>query len=82
MTNSTKVLAASIALTLGAGAAWAQDMSADTDGDGAFSYEELVAVYPDMTEEAFMAIDTDADGSASAEEMTAAMDAGLLPASE
>ena len=84
MTHSTKIIAATLALTLGAGAAVAQDMdmSADTNGDGAFSYEELLTVHPDLSEQTFLAIDTDANGAISPEEMAAAMDSGLMPKSE
>ena len=50
----------------------------DTDGDGLLSYNELLAAYPEMTEENFTAIDTNSDGAVDADEMTVATDAGLL----
>ena len=74
----TLTLAPIAALAIGT-AAFAQ-AEMDTDGDGAFSMEELVVAYPDMTEETFAAVDTDADGSISEAELTAATDAGTLPA--
>ena len=51
----------------------------DTDGDGLLSYNELLAAYPEMTEENFTAIDTNSDGAVDADEMKVAGDAGLLP---
>ena len=77
--TKTFALATAIALTA-TGAFAAGEM--DTDGDGAVSFSELVAVHPDVTEETFLSIDTNADGLASEEELTAAMDAGLLPMAE
>lgn len=53
------------ALVLGAGAAFAQApvfADVDTNSDGAVSYEELVAIAPDLTEDAFATYDLNADG--------------------
>lgn len=50
----------------------------DTDGDGAFSMEELKVTYPDLTAEMFITIDTDGDELVSAEELDAAVEAGVL----
>ncbi len=51
----------------------------DADGDGLLSYNELLAAYPEMTEENFTAIDTNSDGAVDADEMKVAEEAGLLP---
>ena len=50
----------------------------DTDGDGAFSMEELKVTYPDLTAEMFITIDIDGDELVSAEELDAAVEAGVL----
>ncbi len=65
-----------------AGAAFAQDavVVADTDGNGAYSMEEVVAAYPAVTEEIFKAADVDANGDLSADELKAAVDAGSFAA--
>ncbi len=54
----------------------------DTDGDGLLSYAELVIGYPDLTEDAFAQMDTNADGMLDADEVAAAVEAGLLPATD
>ncbi|KAA9006700.1 EF-hand domain-containing protein [Histidinibacterium aquaticum] len=69
-------------LMLTAMAVFAQMADVDTDGDGYASFDELVAVYADVTEEQFAELDTDGDGTLSEEEMTAAMDSGALSMSE
>ncbi|MGV8952452.1 MAG: EF-hand domain-containing protein [Cypionkella sp.] len=48
---------------------------ADVDGNGSFSFDEIKAAYPDVTEAAFKSSDTNADGVLSAEELTTAQDA-------
>ncbi len=78
MKNLTLTLAPVFALALGS-VAFAE-AHIDTDGDGAYSMEELMVVYPDITAETFTAIDTDANGSVSPEELTAAVEAGTVPA--
>lgn len=60
-----------------AGAAFAQEVT-DTDGDGAFSMEELMAAYPSLTPEVFATVDANGDGSVDADELKAAQDAGTL----
>jgi len=67
-----------VALTVAASAVTAQS-EIDADGDGLLSYNELLAAYPAMTEENFVAIDTNSDGAVDADEMKMATDAGLLP---
>ncbi len=71
-----KVILAVAALGF-AGAAIAQDV-ADTDGDGVYSMEELMAAYPDLTDEVFVLIDANADGAVDADELAAAQEAGTL----
>ncbi|MBK5933101.1 EF hand domain-containing protein [Rhodovulum imhoffii] len=73
-----KFVPALAAVVLAAGAAVAQ--VEDVDGDGVYSLDEILAVYPDLTEETFAEIDTNADGVVDADEMAAAVEAGLLGA--
>lgn len=76
----TRILALAAILTLGAGAASAQTVVADTDGDGVFSMEELLVAYPDLTEEVFTTMDVDASGSIDADELQAAREQGIIAA--
>lgn len=78
MTKFALALAAISALAVSQ--AQAQTVVTDTDGNGAYSMEELKAAFPDLTEEAFKAADVDADGALSADELKAAQDAGSIPA--
>lgn len=72
------MIALSAAAGLFALPALAQDMPADADGNGTWSMEELLASYPNLTEEAFAAIDTSADGAVDQAEYDAAVGAQLL----
>ena len=72
-------LGAAIVLTLSAGLAGAQS-EMDTNGDGIYSFNELLASYPALTEETFGTIDVNGDGGVDDEELASAMEAGLLPA--
>lgn len=76
-TTMKKVLMTAIAALALTGTAWAQ-ASADTDADGAISFEEMQAVNPEITAEQFAALDADGDGNLSAEEIEAAQQAGLI----
>lgn len=70
----------SAALILAAGAvAAAGEM--DTDGDGVYSFNELLVAYPALTEDTYGTIDTNGDGGIDEAELASAMDAGILPAS-
>lgn len=60
--------------------AHAETMVTDTDGNGEYSMEELVAAFPELTEEVFKAADTDANGALSADELKAAQASGAIPA--
>jgi hypothetical protein len=70
-------MAGTLALA-GATASTAQT-DTDTDGDGVYSYAEMLAVYPDLTEATFLIIDSDASGTIDADEMASAQDQGLIP---
>lgn len=74
------VLALGTVSALIAGVAHAQTAVEDTDGNGVYSFEELVAVFPDLTQEVFSAADADGDGALSADELSAAQAAGNIPA--
>lgn len=52
----------------------------DTDENGTLSYAEMAAAFPDLSEEAFVALDTDESGELSMEELKAAMESGALGA--
>ena len=51
----------------------------DTDGDGAWSLEEVSAAYPEIDADAFATMDVNGDAVLDASEVAAAQDAGLLP---
>ena len=72
------VLILSTVLAFSSVQAMAETMVVDTDGNGAYSMEELAVSYPDLTAEAFAAIDTEASGEVSVEELAAAVEAGTL----
>ncbi len=74
------VLALGTVSALIAGVAQAQTVVEDTDGNGVYSFEELVVAFPELTQEVFAAADADADGALSAEELAAAQAAGNIPA--
>ncbi|WP_438990094.1 EF-hand domain-containing protein [Lentibacter sp.] len=50
----------------------------DTNADGAVTIDELQAVYPDMSAEAFSEMDINDDGLLDADEITAAEEAGMI----
>jgi len=50
----------------------------DADGNGTYSMDELMAAYPDMTDETFAAVDADGSGDVSEDELAAAVDTGVL----
>jgi len=57
----------------------AETMVQDTDANGSFSFEEMVAAYPELTQESFNEMDINADGQLDSDEMETAAEAGLLP---
>ena len=79
MTLTTKLLTPFALVTVLAVPAFAQDAAIDINGDGMYSFPELQAVMPDMTEEEFTAMDTSGDGLLDADEIATATEAGLLP---
>ena len=80
MTYTTRTLA--LLATIAATPLIAQDAEIDVDADGMYSYPELQAAMPEMTEDEFVVLDVNGDGLLDADEIAAATEAGLLPASE
>jgi hypothetical protein len=72
-----QALALVAALGLTTGVAFAQTVE-DTDGDGVYSFAELQAAYPDLTDDVFVLIDTNGDGVVDPEELEAAIATGLI----
>ncbi len=81
MKLTLKTTAVALIFGLTPAAVLAQE-SMDTNGDGVFSYDELLVAIPELTEETFIAIDVSGDGLVDPEEFAAAQEAGLVPASE
>ena len=79
MTGTAKLIFAGCAMVL-ATAATAQSVDIDIIGDGMYSYAEVKAFAPDLTECTFAVLDTSGDGLLDATEIAAAVSAGLLPA--
>lgn len=76
----TRKLTLTAVLALLAIPAFAQDAAIDINGDGMYSFPELQAVMPEMSEDDFTTMDTSGDGLLDAEEIEAATAAGMLPA--
>ena len=72
------ILPTSFVMLLLTGAASAAT-SADANGDGVLTIDEVQAVMPEITAESFSAMDTNADGTLDAAEIEAAQSAGLMP---
>jgi hypothetical protein len=66
------------ALMITAGAAGAQSASVDVNGDGMYSFPEVQAAMPEMTQDAYVTLDMNGDGLLDADEIAVAIDAGLL----
>ncbi|MBR2656832.1 MAG: hypothetical protein IKD58_10140 [Loktanella sp.] len=75
----TKTLLAPVAALLLALPAMAQNAAIDVNGDGMYSFPELQAALPELTEDDFEALDTNGDGLLNAEEIAAGEAAGILP---
>lgn len=60
--------------------ALAQSADIDINGDGMYSYAEVRAFAPNLTEETFAILDASGDGLLDAAEIAAAVAAGILPA--
>lgn len=56
----------------------AQAALVDADGNGTYSYTEISAAYPEVSEDVFAQIDANGDGEVDADELAAAQDAGLI----
>jgi len=54
----------------------------DANADGMYSMEEMMASFPDMTEETFTTADANGDGQLDSEELAQAQANGLIPATE
>lgn len=50
----------------------------DTNGDEKASFEEMIAIYPGLTEAVFVALDFDADGFLKTDEIASAVDAYII----
>ncbi|HEV8035657.1 hypothetical protein [Yoonia sp.] len=79
MTRTLKLIAPIAVLSALAVPGFAQSADIDINGDGMYSYPEIQAVMPEMSEDDFSALDTSGDGLLDADEIAAAVAAGLLP---
>ncbi|MBQ2263446.1 MAG: hypothetical protein II336_19050 [Loktanella sp.] len=79
MTPIKTLLAPVAATLLLALPAFAQSTAIDVNGDGMYSFPEVQAAAPDVTEDDFAALDTNGDGLLDAEEIAAGEAAGILP---
>lgn len=59
--------------------AFAQSAAIDVNGDGRYSFPEVQAAAPEVSEDAFAALDTNGDGLLDAEEIAAGEASGVLP---
>ena len=75
----TKILMSAAAAMFLAVPAMAQNAEIDVNGDGMYSFPELQAALPDLTDEDFDALDTNGDGLLDAEEIAAGEASGVLP---
>lgn len=73
------VLALGALSVFAAAQAFAELAISDADGNGTYSFEELQAAVPDLTEDAFAEADADGNGEIDADELIAAREAGLIP---
>ncbi|WP_322892625.1 MULTISPECIES: hypothetical protein [unclassified Yoonia] len=78
MTNLKTLLSPAAALLL-ALPAFAQSADIDINADGMYSFPEVQAAAPDVTEDDFAALDSNGDGLLDAEEIAAGEAAGVLP---
>lgn len=69
-------------ITLPAAAFAADYVSADGNGDGMLSLEEVQAILPEVTTDTFIAVDADGDGLLNADELAVAQTEGLMPAAD
>ncbi len=50
----------------------------DADGNGTYSYNEITAAHPEVSEDAFAEMDANGDGEIDEDELAMAKDAGML----
>lgn len=77
MTRTFKTLG--LVTVLCAGVATYAVAETDANGDGVLTIDEVQAVMPDVTADAFNMMDLNADGALDSTEVQAAQDAGLMP---
>jgi len=76
-----QTLAALSALIIGLPVVATAQSTADANGDGVLTIEEVQAVLPDVDTDQFSAMDANGDGALDADEIAIAQEAGLLPPS-
>jgi hypothetical protein len=74
----TKFIATLLGFGLAAGTAIAAS-EIDTNGDGMMTIDEVQAVFPDVSADAFAQADVNDDGALDDAEMVAGQEQGLLP---
>lgn len=79
MTLIFKMIAPAAVLTALALPSFAQDAAIDINGDGMYSYPELQAVMPEVSEDDFAVMDVSGDGLLDSDEIAAATSSGMLP---
>ena len=79
MTGTVKVIL-TMSAAIFAAPLLAQSADIDINGDGMYSYAEVRAYAPDLSEDTFKVVDTSGDGLLDAAEIAAGVAAGLLPA--
>lgn len=77
----TKFIAIVLGMGFLANSALAASEEVDANGDGMMTIDEVQAVFPDVTAEAFAEADANNDGALDDEEMVAGQEQGLIPAS-
>jgi hypothetical protein len=82
MATSKNIILPTLALMIVAGTATAQAADVDVNGDGMYSFPELQAAMPEVTEEMFVTLDVTGDGLLDATEIEAGVQAGFLPSSD
>jgi hypothetical protein len=80
MTKKSLFLVPATLLVVAALPLAAQDAAIDVNADGMYSFPELQAVMPEITEDDFTVLDTSGDGLLDADEIAAGTEAGFLPA--
>jgi len=76
----TKISITATVFAIFAAGAVSAATEADANGDGLLTIDEVQAVMPEITADAFNAMDLNADGALDQAEIQAAQDAGLMPA--